>query len=332
MDASEKELIIDLREYKKDFVTRALESGVRRIIVPAGKTPEVHKLGKISTIAEDGDLVLGKDFVEIELKSKSDEDKIVATAKNADVLVKTSEWKIIPLENLVSKSSRIYASGAVSEIPMLLSVLEVGVKGVIVAPKSAQDIIDAASAINKSASKVPLQEAEVTNVKVLYNGDRCCIDTCSLMGIGEGMLVGSASNFLFLVNSETVSSNYCDTRPFRVNAGPVHSYVLMPGNKTNYLGELASGTEVLLVNHTGETRKAIVGRNKIEERPLLLVEAKIGGKIGNVVLQNAETIRLVQSGGKTISVTELKAGDKVFVKTGEGARHFGAAIKEKIKE
>lgn len=300
--------------------------------MPIGKSEEIHKLGKIITIAEDGDIIFGKDFLEMDLKSKSDEDSIVAKSKNADVVVKTSEWKIIPLENLVSKSSNIFAYGKISEIPMLLSVLEVGVKGVIVAPNSFQEIKDAASEVNKTMGKIDLQEAKVTNIKVLYNGDRCCIDTCSMMSIGEGLLVGSASNFLFLVNSETVSSNYCDTRPFRVNAGPVHSYVLMPGNKTKYLAELSSGTEVLLVNQKGELRKGIVGRNKIEERPLLLVEAKIGDKTGSVVLQNAETIRLVQSEGKTISVAELKIGDKVLIKLDDSARHFGTAIKEKIKE
>ena len=57
--------------------------------------------------------------------------------------------------------------------------------------------------------------------------------------------------------------------------GPVHAYVLVPGGKTCYLSELKSGKEVILVDQKGHQRTAIVGRTKIESRPLLLVEAKV---------------------------------------------------------
>jgi hypothetical protein len=48
------------------------------------------------------------------------------------------------------------------------------------------------------------------------------------------MLVGSAGNGLFLVLSEAAKSDYVASRPFRVNAGPVHSYCLCPGGRTRY--------------------------------------------------------------------------------------------------
>ena len=63
-------------------------------------------------------------------------------------------------------------------------------------------------------------------------------------------------------------------RPFRVNAGAVHAYVLLPEGKTKYLSELKAGDEVLVVRHDGATSVAYVGRNKIERRPLMLVEAE----------------------------------------------------------
>jgi len=135
-----------------------------------------------------------------------------------------------------------------------------------------------------------------------------------------------------LVQSESMEVEYCATRPFRVNAGAVHSYVLLPEGKTKYLLELNSGDEALCVNSKGETKKVIVGRNKIENRPLVLIEAKVNGQIGAVILQNAETIRVVTENGKSISVAELKNGDKILVKLGEAGRHFGQAIKEKIIE
>jgi 3-dehydroquinate synthase II len=47
------------------------------------------------------------------------------------------------------------------------------------------------------------------------------VDLCSNMVPGEGMLVGSFARGLFLVHSECAESAYINSRPFRVNAGPV---------------------------------------------------------------------------------------------------------------
>lgn len=107
---------------------------------------------------------------------------------------------------------------------------------------------------------------------------------------------------------------------------------MMPNHKTKYLSELKSGDEVLIVDSKGNGRKAIVGRVKIEKRPLLLIEAECEGMKIATLLQNAETIRLVNEKGKPVSVSELKEGDKVLVHIEESARHFGMAIKESIIE
>ena len=60
-------------------------------------------------------------------------------------------------------------------------------------------------------------------------GDRACVDTCSQMEQGQGMLVGNSSGGLFLVHAESVENPYVAPRPFRVNAGPVHAYIRVPG-------------------------------------------------------------------------------------------------------
>lgn len=57
--------------------------------------------------------------------------------------------------------------------------------------------------------------------------------------------------------------------------GPVHAYVAVPGGKTSYLSELRAGKEVVVIDQNGMQRTAIVGRVKIETRPLILVEAKV---------------------------------------------------------
>jgi 3-dehydroquinate synthase II len=117
-----------------------------------------------------------------------------------------------------------------------------------------------------------------------------------------------------------------------VNAGGVHAYLLTPGGKTRYLGELAAGDPVLLVRHDGGTQTAYLGRSKIERRPMMLVEAEAGGATISLVLQNAETIRLTRPDGRAASVAVLQPGDEVLVHLTEGGRHFGMKVEESLTE
>ena len=156
--------------------------------------------------------------------------------------------------------------------------------------------------------------------------------TCTNMKLGEGMLIGNSSSALFLIHSESVENPYVEPRPFRVNAGPVHAYTLLPGGKTKYLSELKSGDESLVINHKGKTQVVIVGRIKIERRPLILVEGEVREKKMSLILQNAETIRLVSPEGKPISVVALKKGHEVLSYLEEVGRHFGMKIEETIVE
>ncbi|MBU4267066.1 MAG: 3-dehydroquinate synthase II [Candidatus Altiarchaeota archaeon] len=179
-----------------------------------------------------------------------------------------------------------------------------------------------------------LSLVEITKIEEVGLGDRVCIDTDTELKLGEGMLIGSLSRGMFLVHSETVENPYVETRPFRVNAGPVSAYVLVPGGKTRYLVELKGGDPVIAVDSNGKEREVKVVRSKIETRPFLLVEAKLGEVEFHSFLQNAETIRLVTEDGKAVSVVNLKPGDKVLAlvdKEGMG-RHFGMAVEETIIE
>ena len=137
---------------------------------------------------------------------------------------------------------------------------------------------------------------------------------------------------LFLIHAETVESGYVAARPFRVNAGPVHAYVYLPGGATKYLSELRAGDEVLAVDSSGRARSVIVGRLKVERRPLLLVEAEAEGLRFSTIVQNAETIRFVTPDGGAVSVSELREGDLVLLRLEEGGRHFGMRIRETIEE
>ncbi|GMH05133.1 hypothetical protein Nepgr_006973 [Nepenthes gracilis] len=172
-------------------------------------------------------------------------------------------------------------------------------------------------------------------------GNRVCVDLCSLMRPGEGLLVGSFARGLFLVHSECLESNYVASRPFRVNAGPVHSYVAVPGDKTCYLSELCTGKEVTVVDQDVQQRTAVIGRVKIETRPLILVEAKASVSdqtLYSILLQNAETVALVApsqengSHGTAIPVASLKVGDQIVLRKQGEARHTGIEIQEFIVE
>ena len=148
------------------------------------------------------------------------------------------------------------------------------------------------------------------------------------------MLVGNSSAFTFLVHAETEHNDYVAARPFRVNAGGVHAYVMLPDDRTRYLEELSAGDEMLIVEADGSSSLAVVGRVKVEVRPMLYVEAEtVDGKAsGATFLQNAETIRLVRPDGSPVSVVELKSGDEVLCHTDQAGRHFGMRISEGIQE
>ena len=275
----------------------------------------------------------------IKITDKAHEQLAVELGKIVDyIILIATDWTIIPLENIIAdlqkESVKIIAAVKNSDdAKVAMETLEIGTDGVIFEPEEFSQIKDIANLVESlSREQYELKEATITNVKPLGSGDRVCVDTTSMMQPGEGMLIGSYSKALFLVHSESLESEYVASRPFRVNAGPVQAYVMVPGNKTRYLAELKAGDEVLIVNAEGETRTAYVGRSKIEKRPLLLVEAEYEGTIIRTLLQNAETIRIVDSDNNPISVAELKVGDKVKVYIETSARHFGIAIDETIIE
>ncbi len=253
------------------------------------------------------------------------------------IIVVGTDWKVIPLENLIAALQELdvkIISGVrgAEETIVAYETMEHGSDGVLLDTDDLSEIKRTVKAVEQTGSEeMHLSVATITKVKPVGMGDRVCVDTCSLMTLGEGMLVGSQSNGLFLVHSESEDSPYVAARPFRVNAGAVHAYVKV-GERTQYLSELSAGDEVLIVDSEGCQRPAIVGRVKIERRPMLLVEARVDDYIIKTILQNAETIKLVDKDGKPISVAVLNEGDEVMVNYEDTARHFGMKIEETIIE
>jgi 3-dehydroquinate synthase II len=302
--------------------------------------------------SEDADIVICTTFDQLKsLKSSGksvgyfkkvtsnlDVDEIEGASENGAefVIVDASDWKIIPLENIIAKlhksKTKVFATAKSSqEVETLFAVLELGVDGVILSTDSEEEIDKARQQL--TTARFPITRARIIEVKDVGTGERVCVDTASMMRLGEGMLVGSRSNFMFLIHNESIGSTFTSPRPFRVNAGAVYSYTIVPGGGTRYLSEIESGSEVWIVNKEGIARSAVVGRSKIETRPLRLIRAEINGEEGTVILQNAETIRLISKDGKLLSVTEVKAGDEVLGYAKQaGGRHFGMEVDEFIVE
>lgn len=319
--------------WDKNMVTTALEGGADGIVIPKGFSEKVKALGRIQTISEDGDLKLGKDVVFFEIKSGEDEEEIVKLSQTKRVILQCSDWTIIPLENLIAKGADIIAQvKTLDEAQTAFGILEKGVGHVLFHADDVMELKKVLSWLRSEGDKISLQTAEIVEVRPVGMGDRVCVDTCTSMGMGQGMLVGNSSSALFLIHSESISNPYVSPRPFRVNAGPVHSYTRIPGGKTRYLSELSAGDQVLIVDFKGNTSTGIVGRLKIEKRPLMLIKAVFDGKEIAAIVQNAETIRLTDPEGNALSVVSLVPGDKVLVAMEEGGRHFGIKIEESITE
>ena len=316
--------------FDKGDVTLALESGVDGVIVPRQHVEQVSGLSRCPVWA-------AEDTAMMALNVKADEEAVLERLHSGERVVLARGWEVIPVENLLAQSDSVLAEAAtLDEARLAAGILERGVAGIVVSREAVADLKTIVSQCKLSQGHEELMPAVVTRVESVGLGHRVCADTLSLLRKGQGMLVGNSSAFTFLVHAETERNEYVAARPFRVNAGAVHAYVRLPGDKTTYLGEFKAGQEVLIVDANGETSLATLGRVKIEVRPMLLVEAQVttedGVKTGAVFLQNAETIRLTTPGGEPVSVVGLKPGDTVLCRLDEAGRHFGMRIREDIRE
>jgi len=368
-------LWVVLEHEPAEAATAAIEAGAEALVVPEGRADAVRALARVRVVErrDNGELVeAGKVIGHVmEVASAADVGSAIgAIAAGEVVVLVTRDWTVIPLEDLVaarrgeSLPGRLLAQVAdAKEAGVALGALEHGVDGVaVVAPAdgaAVKALLAEVRGIAASGVRLELVVGTVRRVEPLGLGDRACVDTCDLLELGEGLLIGSSSKGMVLVHGETVENPYAAVRPFRVNAGAVHSYVLVPGGRTRYLSEARAGTLVTVVGRDGAGRASHVGRLKIERRPLVLVEVAAGGHTFNAILQNAETVRLVTPRGHA-SVRELKAGDEVLVHLpagpadgaaagkGEGphgrggrrgggskgpvGRHFGRAVPERVVE
>ncbi|MBV9312310.1 MAG: 3-dehydroquinate synthase II [Pseudonocardia sp.] len=322
----------------------ALPPTVTKVLLPKGGELPID-LGLTDIVIIDGDsaavaaarrvapdLEVGR-FVEI-VDAPSLEEACQSARDERWSLLRFRDPTKIPLEIVLaaadkSKGSIITAVADVEEAEIVFGVLEQGSDGVMFAPSAVGDATALVAAAQKEQPDLELVELEVREIRHVGMGERACVDTCSHLRQDEGILVGSHSTGMILGCSETHPLPYMPTRPFRVNAGALHSYTLSGDGRTNYLSELHSGSKVLAVDAQGHTRLVTVGRVKIETRPMLSIDAVApSGQLVNLIVQDDWHVRVLGPRGVVLNVTELRPGSKVLGFLPAEQRHVGYPIAE----
>lgn len=254
------------------------------------------------------------------------------------ILLQFNDETNIPLELVMAKMQNkpplvLKYVETMSEAAVALHVMEKGSDGIILSSIQIDEVTKVSSYIERDQhNRLQLVLAEVINVKHIEMGYRACIDTTSILGKDEGLIIGSTSSGGILVSSETHYLPYMETRPFRVNAGAVHSYLFNGSEETFYLTELRSGFSINVVDVEGNTRIVSIGRVKIEQRPLLKIEAKIGKDEINTIVQDDWHIRIFGENRTVLNASSVKCGDKVLAYVCSSGRHVGIKIDENIIE
>ncbi len=257
-----------------------------------------------------------------------------AVVRMAYTVVSFTDPTKIPLEIVIAAADRsagtlVTRVNDLEEASIVFDVLEKGSDGVQLATADANEVIRLAELLRYRTPALTMTTLTVRSIEHVGIGDRVCIDTCTHLDPDEGILIGSFAAGFALCCSETHPLPYMPTRPFRVNAGALHSYTYGVDNRTNYLSELRSGCSVLAVRADGRTRRVTVGRTKLESRPLLAIHTVAGdGTMVSLTVQNDWHVRVLAPDASVHNVTELEPGDELAGCLVSDKRHVGYPIAE----
>jgi 3-amino-4-hydroxybenzoic acid synthase len=308
----------------------AEENGVDIVAVPVSDASQLDALRQYTADGGDTGLVAYVDVVD----ERTLELACTAATELADTIVKFRDPTKIPLEIVIAAADKsagriICEAGDLDEAAVIQDVLEKGSDGLLFRPRHAGDVFALDRLLRTETPALSLSKLTVTGIEHSGLGHRVCVDTCTHFEKDEGILVGSYAHGFILCASETHPLPYMPTRPFRVNAGALHSYVLGQDNRTNYLSELHAGSTVLAVGADGRTRRVVVGRSKLEARPLLTIRATAeDGTEISLCVQDDWHVRVLGPGGAVLNVTELKQGDQVLGYLATDRRHVGWPVEE----
>ena len=226
--------------------------------------PNQHSISRLWTGSSD-------DVVEVSIDVPSDQDEAISLIGLVPwILVRCSDWTMIPLENLIacSRGTQTRIAAAIDR--------EIEISGAAFALGGGVDAILIPGSLVNNAIKfledrwtkedppeniaINPKEARIVSLESAGVGERVCIDLTRRITEGQGAATGSISGKLCLIHGETISSEYVPNRPFRINAGAIHSYILMADGKTKYMSELETGDEIAILSSLGNIETAVVGR------------------------------------------------------------------------
>ena len=178
-----------------------------------------------------------------------------------------------------------------------------------------------------------LQFGKVAGIEPIGDGMRVCLDLADVLDPEEGVLVGdSGHGFLLVLSENQVSATYPE-RPFRVNCGAIHHYLVQGSEQTTYLSELHPEMSVCVIHvTTGAQRQVPIGRIKMEKRPLLRVILDHAGQRVSATLQDADSVRLQAKTSGAVDVQRLTVGEHIAFLPDQPGRHLGQRIEEEIRE
>jgi 3-dehydroquinate synthase II/3-amino-4-hydroxybenzoic acid synthase len=279
----------------------------------------------------------------VRVEGGADLDRAIAVGARHDyVMLHFKDPTNIPLEIVIAEfQSRgtavlkeIGDPDALEDIAATLGTMEVGADGIVCSPRSTVQLDRLLTVVREQCTtSLQLEPARILESRHIGMGHRACIDLVTLFEPTEGLLVGSTSRGAILCCAEVFHLPYMERRPFRVNAGGIHSYVFGPQDRTNYLSELRGGSPSLVVATSGSSRIAAVGRIKIEVRPLRLISCVFAtGEPLAIILQDDWHVRVFGGSAEARNITELRAGDEVLAHRSTSGRHVGVRVSESIWE
>jgi len=134
-------------------------------------------------------------LVDVDNKDRLDE-ACAAVRAGLLTIIRFKDPTKIPLEIVLAAGSRRDAKimtfvSDLAEAKVVMSVLESGPDGVIMAPQSAAEVEALGRLCDPQRGHIDLKEFTVTQIADAGTGDRVCVDTCSNFNPDEGLLTGS---------------------------------------------------------------------------------------------------------------------------------------------
>ncbi|MFO8031033.1 MAG: 3-dehydroquinate synthase II, partial [Desulfohalobiaceae bacterium] len=184
------EIFLKVVPWEKSLATLGLESGVDGLLVEPEDAGKVKQLGRTRVLSPE-------DLACHELQDKQGEELAAQDLAAQKQVLLQKGWEVIPVENLlaVQKGQLGLEVESLEQARLAAGILEKGVDFLVLLPQSRPQIKDIVQALKLSQGTLQLEAARITSIQQAGLGHRACVDTCSLLRTGQGLLTGNSSSF-----------------------------------------------------------------------------------------------------------------------------------------